>query len=103
MSAEPMTSGLPIQRRTMRADVMLMGLKKGLGLLLALATSVATARALGPSGRGTLAVAFSLSGVLAQLGTLGVVSANPYFVAKEPRVRGAVVSNSVWLALGLGF
>jgi O-antigen/teichoic acid export membrane protein len=40
--------------------------------------------------------------MLAQLGGLGLTTANPYFAAREPRRRQSIVSNSLWLAATLG-
>ena len=86
----------------MRFDVATMLGTRALVLLLSTATSVVLARALGPSGRGLVAVAFSFGLLLTQFGTLGLVTANPYFAAKEPQALGRIVSNSLWLAAGLG-
>lgn len=86
----------------MRFDVTTMLGTRTVVLLLSTATSVVVARALGPSGRGLVAVAFSFALLLTQFGTLGLVTANPYFAAKEPDALGRIVSNSLWLAAGIG-
>jgi O-antigen/teichoic acid export membrane protein len=65
-------------------------------------TSALIARALGPSGRGAVAVAFGLALVLMQLGTVGVTAANPYFVAREPDTRARLIANSLMLAVLIG-
>jgi O-antigen/teichoic acid export membrane protein len=88
--------------RSLRIDVALMASSKAFGLLFGVGSTVVIARELGPHGRGIIAVAFGLALVLVQTGTLGIVSANPYFVARDPKRRGAVVANSVWLALTVG-
>ena len=75
---------------------------KGFGLVLNAAGSVIVARFLGPTGRGTVAVAFSLTLLLTQLGSAGFTIANPYFVAGEPKKRPQIVANSLWLAAVLG-
>jgi O-antigen/teichoic acid export membrane protein len=90
------------EARSLRADVFLMAGVKSAGLVLALAVSVAIARSLGPSGRGLTAVVFGFVAVLTQVGTLGVISANAYFVAREPGLRTAIISNAVWLAAVIG-
>jgi O-antigen/teichoic acid export membrane protein len=76
---------------------MLMLSAKVLVLILGAAATVIVARSLGPSGRGSLATAYALMTLLAQLGTLGVASANPYYAAREPHARGGIATNSLWL------
>jgi O-antigen/teichoic acid export membrane protein len=63
---------------------------------------VVVARALGPSGRGAIAVAFSFALVLVQFGSLGLQSANPYFAARDPRQINAIVLNTIWGAAAIG-
>src|SRR5436853_3085377 len=93
MSAEP---------RRLRTDVfMMIGSKFG-ALALNVIGSVIVARALGTSGRGVLAVGYSLALILIQVGTFGVLTANPYFAAREPESRARIVTNSLWLAVVLG-
>jgi O-antigen/teichoic acid export membrane protein len=82
----------------MRGDVMLMLSAKLCVLALGAVTTVILARALGPAGRGSLASIYALMTLLVQLGTFGIASANPYFVAREPHMRRQVVANSLWLA-----
>ncbi|MBS1868517.1 MAG: oligosaccharide flippase family protein [Actinobacteria bacterium] len=86
----------------LRTDVFLMVATKGLALVLGLVTSVVLARGLGASGRGTLAVAFNMTLLLVQVGTFGITSANPYFVARDPAHVGRIVWNSIAGALALG-
>lgn len=93
MSAEP---------RRLRTDVFLMIAAKAGVLVLHVVSSVVVARALGVEGRGLLAVAFSLTLILVQVGTFGVLTANPYFAAREPGSVGRLVTNSLWLSLFLG-
>lgn len=66
-------------------------------LILGAAATVIVARSLGVSGRGTLASTYALMTLLAQLGTFGVASANPYYAAREPQARGGIAGNSLWL------
>ena len=66
------------------------------------ATSAVVARALGPSGRGTLAVAFAMTLMLVQFGSFGLATANPYYAARDSRAVAQIVANSLWLALMLG-
>jgi O-antigen/teichoic acid export membrane protein len=79
-----------------------MVINKAFGLLLGVGATVVIARELGPAGRGIIAVAFALTLVLVQVGTLGIVSANPYFVAKNAQHRHAVVANSLWVSSASG-
>jgi O-antigen/teichoic acid export membrane protein len=71
-------------------------------LVIGLATGVVTARLLGPHHRGV----FSLFGVfpttLAVLVKLGVAQANVYFLRRERVAPGAVLANSIALALVVG-
>lgn len=71
-------------------------------LVLALLTAVVIARQLGPSAQGTFAVAYSLTLLLAQVGSLGLASANPYFAARERQLLPRIVGNSLWFSAGLG-
>lgn len=75
---------------------------KGGVLVLTAASSAMTARALGPSGRGILAVSLGLTLILVQFGHLGISSANTYFAAREPGEVSAMVTNAIWLSLGVG-
>src|SRR3984893_777033 len=86
----------------LRTDVLTMLAAKGFVLILNAAGSVIVARYLGPTGRGAVAVAFSLTMLLAQLGSFGFTTANPYFTAREPTDRPRIVVNSLWLSAVLG-
>jgi O-antigen/teichoic acid export membrane protein len=86
----------------LRTDVFLTFGGKAATLLLGLATAVVIARKLGPEAQGVFAVAYSLTLLLTQFGGLGLTTANPYFVAREPRATPRVVGNSLWFACGLG-
>lgn len=88
--------------RRLRTDVFLMFGNKGTLLVAQTAALVLVARELGTSGRGALAVGVNLTLVLVQVGTLGLVSANPYYVAREPHLRPAIVANSMAFAGVLG-
>jgi O-antigen/teichoic acid export membrane protein len=88
--------------RRLRSDVFLTFGSKAVVLVMNLAATVIVARALGPSGRGTLAVAFALTLTLVQLGSFGFATANPYFVARDPATRARVVANSLWISAALG-
>jgi O-antigen/teichoic acid export membrane protein len=88
--------------RPLAPDVLLtFGSKVTILVLNALGTIV-VARALGPSGRGAVAVGFSFSLLLVQFGSLGLQSANPYFVARRPSSIGIVILNTIWGSLAIG-
>lgn len=88
--------------RSLKSDVILMLVNRGGILLLTAASSVITARALGPSGRGAIAVALGLTVILIQVGTLGLTSSNPYFVAREPSRAPRIIVNTLWLSGAVG-
>jgi O-antigen/teichoic acid export membrane protein len=99
--APPAAAGTAVERG-LRGDVLLMLTAKLGVLVFGAATTVIVARSLGPVGRGSLAAIYALMTLLAQLGTIGIASANPYFVGREPQLRARVASNSLWLAGVLG-
>jgi O-antigen/teichoic acid export membrane protein len=88
--------------RRLRTDVLLMTGAKAAAMVLNIVGTVVIARALGVEGRGAVAVAFNLTMLLVQFGTLGMITANPYFVARDATARARIVANSFWLAGVLG-
>jgi O-antigen/teichoic acid export membrane protein len=70
-------------------------------MVLTVAMTVVVARALGPAGRGLVSVALALSLILVQVGTVGLVSANPYFVTKDRAALAGLFTNSLWLTAAL--
>jgi O-antigen/teichoic acid export membrane protein len=58
------------------------------------------ARALGPTGRGTIAFITVTALVAARLAGLGIGEATAVFVAKRPEARGALLANAVVFMLG---
>jgi O-antigen/teichoic acid export membrane protein len=96
------TSASPIGERRLRSDVFLTFGTRVASLGLNFASSVIVARSLGAGGRGSVAVAYTLTLLLVQFGTFGLATANPYFAAQKRHQRGRIVSNSLWLAAGLG-
>lgn len=88
--------------RRLRSDVLLTFGSRTITGLGAFAASVVAARELGPSGRGLMAVALTLNVTLMQVGHLGLVSANPYFVARNPTAVPRIISNSLIWAATLG-
>jgi O-antigen/teichoic acid export membrane protein len=71
-------------------------------LVLGAAATVIVSRSLGPAGRGSLAAAYALMMLLAELGTFGIASANPYYAARDPQARGGIAANSLWLGTIFG-
>jgi O-antigen/teichoic acid export membrane protein len=92
----------PTGERRLRSDVFLTFGSRVVALALNFASSVIIARSLGAGGRGSVAVAYTLALLLIQFGTFGLATANPYFAAQRSHERGRIVSNSLWLAAGLG-
>ena len=92
----------PAQPARLRTDVFVTFGGKAATLVLGLLTAVVIARQLGPSGQGTFAVAYSLTLLLAQVGSLGLASANPYFAARERQLLPRIVGNYLWFSAGLG-
>lgn len=71
-------------------------------ILFGTVTGVITARALGPSGRGQLAVILSTISIAVMFGQLGLTESNAYFVAGNRKLARPVAINSLWSALILG-
>lgn len=88
--------------RSLTSDVVVTFGGKVVATAAQIAGAVVVARALGPSGRGAVAVGLTLVLVCVQVGSVGVVAANPYFGARDPSVLGRLVRNSLWIALVMG-
>lgn len=71
-------------------------------LAIGFATSVITARALGPDGRGRYFAVVTLAGIVAQFGNLGLSSSNTYLAAREPSLSWGLVANGLWVCLATG-
>lgn len=71
-------------------------------IAVGVATSIVVTRALGPSGRGLLAVALALGGLGVQFGNLGLHAANTYSVAGHPERLPRLAANSLVVSLGIG-
>lgn len=92
----------PLEHRPLAPDVLLTFATKVGIVTLGMLSTIVIAHTLGPTGRGVIAVAFSFMALLVQFGSLGLQSANPYFVARNPRSIAAVVLNTVLGSLGIG-
>jgi O-antigen/teichoic acid export membrane protein len=100
--ADPAPPPAPERReRTFGFDVLLTAGGKALFVLSGALIAVIVARALGPNGQGTFAVAFSLTLLLVQFGSIGLPIANPYYAARHPEQQAALVRFSLELALAL--
>lgn len=65
-------------------------------------TSILTAKALGPGGRGDYAYVTTLGLIAAQLGTLGLATNNARLVAIDERNFSPLAANSFWVATTIG-
>jgi len=74
-------------------------LSQGLTLLLSLATAAITARWLGPEGRGQLALALLVPGMLQLFLSFGINTANVYFTGSRRLSIAELTANSVAFAL----
>lgn len=63
------------------------------------AASIATARYLGPEGRGEYFFVVTLTAVMVQVGNLGLPSSNTYYVARDESLLGPLFANSAWISL----
>jgi O-antigen/teichoic acid export membrane protein len=95
-------NGLTSRGGRLRHDVGLTYGSKTLVLLLSFGTTIVVARALGPSDRGVFAVALGFGQLLAQFGTLGIVAANPYYLARGEASRSELLSVSLVVAAVAG-
>jgi len=83
-----------------RVAVTLVG--RGVTVALGLASSVMTARTLGPEGRGILATLSVLTGLSLQFGNPGLHTGNVYFVSKQPHRTAGVLGNTLIVSLVAG-
>jgi O-antigen/teichoic acid export membrane protein len=92
----------PGRRRPLTFDVLLTFGSKVAVLIVSVGGSIVIARALGPSGRGAIAVAFSFTALLIQFGILGLHSANSYYAARDPEQISRILTNTLWASAVLG-
>lgn len=96
------TGGEPRRATRLGLDSFLMIAAKGAGALLNLGVLILIARRLGPRGQGVVAVGLALELIILQLGSLGLVTANPAWTARSPAAVSRIIVNSAWWAAGLG-
>ena len=75
---------------------------RGLLLFVTLASSIVSARYLGPEGRGVYAVLMSIAAIGVQFGNVGLHAANTYFLGQDRSLRSRIVYNSASVSLLLG-
>jgi O-antigen/teichoic acid export membrane protein len=71
-------------------------------IVAGLATTIITARWLGPAGRGDYFFVVALSAMAGQIVHLGLHASNAFYVAKNPKLFGALAVNSYWASVVLG-
>jgi O-antigen/teichoic acid export membrane protein len=69
---------------------------------LSLANVLLVARALGPTGRGTVTFLTTIAMMTSQLGSLGIEEASANLAGKRPHLRAVVAGNALVLAVVLG-
>lgn len=75
---------------------------QGAMLVAALATSIITARFLGPEGRGAFFFVTTTATLIAQFGNFGLTSTNTFIVAKRHELLLPLTANALWLSLAIG-
>ena len=87
------------ERRRLLAIVSTLAVRLSI-LATGLATSVITARALGPVGRGQYYAVVSFAGLAAQVANLGLGSSNTFLAARDRSLIGRLAMNSAWIVCG---
>jgi O-antigen/teichoic acid export membrane protein len=83
-------------------DVSITFLAKAVTYGMAFASTVIVARALGPTGRGAVAVALTLGTILVQLGSAGFISGFAYYVAGGKSTPAQAVRQALLLTIVIG-
>ena len=73
-----------------------------LGMAAGFATSLVTARVMGPTGRGEYFYVITLASMIAQFGNLGLHASNSYLVAQDERLARNLTINGLWISCLLG-
>jgi O-antigen/teichoic acid export membrane protein len=71
-------------------------------ILIGLLTTIAVARTLGPAGRGLYAVALAIGQIGVQLGHIGLVASNTYYLAQNRSLLPRLLANSLLISLAVG-
>lgn len=72
-------------------------------LILMLVTSVILARALGPAGKGQVALLSTIGMIVSLIGNLGIGAAATYYLNRAKEARAMIASNALSIQLGLTF
>ena len=70
--------------------------------ILGIVTGTITARALGPQGKGELQAIIMWPQILAYMSSIGMASANIYFMAREPENRSSLLVNAFCASIVFG-
>jgi len=94
---------MPFPLRKFIKDLFFVQSRSWLSLGIGVFTSIIMARALGPEGRGILALSFLLPGTLSVFLNLGVAPANVYHISTKQYSAGTVIYSClfIWVAIGL--
>jgi len=71
-------------------------------VIIAIASSIITARWLGPAGKGIFAVLWVIVGLGVQFGNFGFHASNVYFTSRDKALVSKIASNSLWFGLTIG-
>jgi O-antigen/teichoic acid export membrane protein len=71
-------------------------------ILLSLVTGIIIARTLGPEGRGTFAIAMVIGTMGVQFTNIGIHSSNTHYVARDPKLLGPLLGNSLLISFSFG-
>jgi O-antigen/teichoic acid export membrane protein len=88
-----------LKASTFARDVSITFVAKVAVVLIGFASSIITARYLGPEGRGILVVLMTIAGIASHFGNFGLHASNTYFVAQDRKRLHRIVGNSFWLSL----
>lgn len=92
---------LVVHRGMIRNVLPMLG-ARGFVIVCGIASSIITAKVLGPEGRGSYFYIVTLAQLATQIGNLGLASSNTYVAAQNRNSAGALEANSFWIALTLG-
>lgn len=87
--------------RVLKDAVLTVGVRATI-VVAGLATTVTTARWLGPAGRGDYFFVIAFSALASQAVHLGLHASNAYYVAQDPARFSRLAANSYWLSIALG-
>lgn len=83
-------------------SVLITLISKGLAIPLGVLASIVTARMLGPSGRGVIAILLVVQGLALQFGSFGFNASITYFIARDKSLTRPVMANALVTALLVG-